>query len=102
MFKRLSLPDTDATVKAITFEFEGQPVQARTGDTVAAALLAAGVTAFRTTPVSGSLRAPWCMMGICFECLVDIDGTPNCQACQVKVLPDMRVARQRGARRMTP
>lgn len=102
MFKRLPLPDADDADRAITFEFEGQSLPARRGDTVATALLAAGVSVFRSTPVSGSPRAPWCMMGICFECLVEIDGTPNCQACQVAVTPGMRVARQQGARRMTP
>jgi predicted molibdopterin-dependent oxidoreductase YjgC len=100
MFKRLSPLDPEKDPQAIQFAFEGQPLYARQGDTVAAALLASGVVNFRTTPVSHAPRAPWCMMGICFECLVEIDGIPNCQACQVIVEPDMRVARQLGARRI--
>lgn len=102
MFQRLSLPNQSDTAPSIHFEFEGQPLSAKPGDTVAAALLAAGIISCRTTPVSQSPRGPWCMMGVCFECLVEIDGTPNCQACQTTVVDGMRVARQQGARTVTP
>jgi D-hydroxyproline dehydrogenase subunit gamma len=54
--------------------------------------------ATRTTPVSGSPRAPYCMMGVCFECLMEIDGIANRQACMVRVRPGMRITRQQGAR----
>lgn len=70
---------------------------ARPGDTVAAALLAAGVARFRATPPSGAPRGPWCLMGVCFECLVEIDGHPSRQACQTLVVEGMRVRRQLGA-----
>lgn len=82
----------------ITFLFEGREVVARAGETVAAALLAAGLRSFRATPVSGSPRAPWCMMGVCFDCLVEIDGLASRQACMVAVAEGMRVRRQRGAK----
>src|SRR6218665_1805772 len=61
------------------FTCDGRPRTGRAGATVAAALLANGVTACRATPVSGAPRAPYCMMGICFECLVVIDGIGNRQ-----------------------
>ncbi|MFC3286109.1 (2Fe-2S)-binding protein [Litchfieldella rifensis] len=99
MFKRLSLPDTP-TVRTVTLRFEDCPVSAREGESVSAALLAAGVLACRTTPVSDSPRAPYCMMGVCFECLMEIDGIPNVQACQVQVRDGMQVRRQQGARRL--
>jgi predicted molibdopterin-dependent oxidoreductase YjgC len=38
------------------------------------------------------------MMGVCFECLVEVDGQANCQACLLPVRAGMRVLRQRGAR----
>lgn len=63
------------------------------GETVAAALLAAGHMAFRATIVSGSPRGPFCMMGACFDCLVEIDGTPFRQACMVSATAGMRVRR---------
>ena len=96
MFRRL--PDTAG---AIELDFEGTIFEARAGDTVAAALLANGVLVFRTTPVSGAPRGPWCLIGNCHECLVEIDGEPNRQACMVEVRAGMRVRRQRGARSVT-
>lgn len=77
---------------------DGQPFAARAGDSVAAALLAAGVSACRSTPVSGAARGPYCLMGACFECLVTIDGRPNQQGCLVPVRAGMRIERQSGAR----
>ena len=94
MFRRLPDPAGDL----VTFDFEGTAFEAREGDSVAAALLANGVLAFRTTPVSGTPRGPWCLVGECHECLVEIDGEPNRQACMVEVRAGMRVRRQHGAR----
>ncbi len=88
----------DDTRPVVHLAFEGAPVAARIGDNVAAALLAAGIVAFRTTPAGGAPRGPWCMMGVCFDCLVEIDGTPNRQACQVPVAEGMAVRRMQGAR----
>ena len=56
----------------------------------------------RHTPVHGSSRAPFCMMGVCFDCLVEIDGVGSQQACLVRVREGMQVATQRGARRLDP
>lgn len=92
MFKRL--PDTPA--ETVTIEFEGRKVAARVGDTVAAAVLSADPGHTRTTPVSGSARLPYCMMGVCFDCLMEIDGVPNRQACLVTVVDGMTVCRQIG------
>ena len=86
------------TGQGIRFTFEGRPLDAAPGDSVAAALLAAGVVDFRDTPVSGSARGPFCMMGACFDCLVEIDGHPNRQACMVAVSDGMAVRRMRGKR----
>jgi sarcosine oxidase subunit alpha len=94
MFKRL--PDDGRA--AVTIHLDGEAVSAREGDTVAAAMLAAGVAHTRTTPVSGAPRLPYCMMGVCFDCLMEIDGVPNRQACQVLVRDGMQVRRQIGAR----
>jgi D-hydroxyproline dehydrogenase subunit gamma len=93
MFKRLG--DTGAT---LAFMLDGKPLSARAGDTVAAALLAAGIGHCRTTPVSGAPRAPYCLMGVCFDCLVTIDGVGNRQGCLVPVREGMRVETQEGKR----
>jgi D-hydroxyproline dehydrogenase subunit gamma len=68
------------------------------GATAAAAVLLAGLPAIRETPVTGAPRLPYCMMGICFDCLAEIDGVANRQACMVTVRPGMRIAPQHGAR----
>lgn len=79
---------------ALAVTFNGQPLQVPAGTSVAAALLAAGVHRFRTSPPSGAGRAPYCMMGVCFECLLDIDGVPNRQSCLVPIAPGMVIRTQ--------
>ena len=93
MFRRLPDP-----AGRIPFDFEGESFDARAGDSVAAALLANGVLVFRTTPVTGASRGPWCLIGNCHDCLVEVDGEPNRQACMTEIRAGMRVRRQRGAR----
>jgi hypothetical protein len=88
------LPDSPRNVVAVTID--GEPFDARAGDTVAAALLASGRLATRTTPISGAPRGPFCMMGVCFDCLVTIDDVPNQQACLVTVVPGTRIRTQHG------
>jgi predicted molibdopterin-dependent oxidoreductase YjgC len=101
MFARLP----DIAVRGVPVTIDGEPFVARAGDTVAAALFESGRMAVRTTPVSGSARGPYCMMGVCFDCLVEIDGRENQQGCMIAVAPGMRIATQggaRGARAMEP
>jgi predicted molibdopterin-dependent oxidoreductase YjgC len=80
--------------------FEGQEITFRHGDSIAAALLAAGAKTFRETPTDGSPRLAYCMMGLCFECLVEVDGRQNQQACLIPARSGMVVHRQLGARSM--
>lgn len=87
-----------STEPGIGFTFEGRVLKAAPGDSVAAALLAAGIVDFRNTTVTGTARGPFCMMGACYDCLVEIDGTPNCQACMVEVTQGLDVRRMRGKR----
>jgi predicted molibdopterin-dependent oxidoreductase YjgC len=94
MFRRLVEPER-ASVRLVV---DGRAVTAAPGDSVAAALLAAGVVACRTTPVSGAPRAPYCMMGVCFDCLVTIDGVGSRQACLTRVRDGMVVETQQGKR----
>ncbi len=94
MFRRLNHRDG----RTVTFSFQGKTVEAREGDTVAAALLAAQVPTFRETPVAGSPRGPYCMMGVCFDCLLTIDGEANRQGCLTLVADGMTVERQAGRR----
>ncbi len=93
-FRRLA----DGARRDVTIDFDGQPVSARQGDSVAAALLAAGHMTLRTTPGGAESRGPYCMMGVCFDCLVEIDGVANLQACMTPVCDGMRVRPMLGAR----
>jgi D-hydroxyproline dehydrogenase subunit gamma len=98
MFRRL--PDPAAA--GVTISVDGAPIAARAGDSVAAALLAAGIVVCRTTPVGEAPRGPYCMMGVCFDCLVAVDGIGSRQACLVRVREGMRVETQHGKRRAAP
>ena len=62
------------------------------GANLAAALLAAGESVFRHTPVSWAPRAPFCMMGACFDCLVEVDGVVR-QACMIEVSQGLKITR---------
>lgn len=86
----------------LTIWFDATVVSARTGDSIAVALLAAGITTTRTTPISGAPRGPFCMMGACFECLAIVDGRANVQTCMTPVRHGMRIQRQDGARMIPP
>lgn len=74
---------------------DGRTVTAYEGETVAAMLLAEGHVATRMTP-GGSPRGVYCGMGVCFDCLVVVDGVPNTRACVTWVRDGMEVARQDG------
>ncbi len=90
MFRRL----LDTPQRAVTVTIDGCTVEARLGDSVAAALLAAGTRPTRASPVGGAPRAPYCMMGVCFECLVTIDGVGNRQSCLIPVAEGMAIETQ--------
>jgi D-hydroxyproline dehydrogenase subunit gamma len=94
MFRRVFTPPT----QTVTVTVEGKPFAVTAGDSVAAAVFAAGFDHTRTSPISGFRRAPYCMMGVCFECLVEIDGVPNQQACMTPVREGMHIKLQKGAR----
>ncbi|WP_102225299.1 (2Fe-2S)-binding protein [Acidimangrovimonas sediminis] len=86
-------------VRHVTISFDGRDYDLPEGANLAAALLSLGERRFRATPVSGAPRGPFCMMGACFDCLVDIDGV-TCQACMTEIREGMVIlpARGRGQR----
>lgn len=87
--------------ETVSILFEGTSVLVPSGITVAAAVMLAGSSHIRTTPISDEERAPFCHMGVCFECLVEIDGTPNMQGCLITVEDGMNIKRQLGAPKIT-
>jgi predicted molibdopterin-dependent oxidoreductase YjgC len=77
----------------LEIEFDGASVTVPGGISLAAAMLYLDAIPFRQTIISQSPRAPFCLMGVCFECLVEIDGVDNQRACQVEVQAGMKVKR---------
>lgn len=83
---------------SLTIYYHDEPVPARDGDTIAAALIADGITSFRLTAVEQRRRGPFCMMGACMECLAEVDGRQNVQTCMTKVRDGMHVVTQKAHR----
>jgi predicted molibdopterin-dependent oxidoreductase YjgC len=81
---------------------DGETVAAYPGETVAAALIAAGRRRTRVTTRRGEPRGLYCGMGLCFECVMVVNGRPNVRACMTAVAPGMRVEIQHGLGRMGP
>lgn len=93
MFKRLEAGTQDAVIIV-----NGLSMPARAGANLAATLLENGVLPFRHHDISGQPRAPYCMIGKCFDCLIEVDGRPNTQSCMTAVRDGMRVETQRSCK----
>jgi predicted molibdopterin-dependent oxidoreductase YjgC len=76
-------------MSTVTVTFAGRTLQARDGQSVAAALTAAGVRSWRTTRRGARPRGLFCGIGVCFDCLLTIDGRPAQRACLVPVRDGM-------------
>lgn len=87
MFKRLEKHPE----KLVSITINGKPFKVPAGESVAAAVLASNIRHTRTTPVSASPRAPFCLMGVCYECLMIINGLPNQRACKQSVAEGMNI-----------
>lgn len=78
------------------FRFDDEQIGFTAGQTVGAALINAGIYSWRLTRRHGAPRGLFCGIGVCYDCLVDIDGTPNQRACQVGAVAGMTVRTQIG------
>ena len=78
------------TGSPVRLSFDGREIEALEGETIAAALAAADIVALRQAR-SGAPRGPFCGMGVCFDCLVTVDGRPNQRACLTKAAAGMDV-----------
>ena len=93
MFKRLEKKPENL----VSITINGKAYKVPAGETVAAAVLASNIRHTRTTPVSGSPRAPFCLMGQCYECLMIINGVANQRACKETVAEGMNIKSQHEA-----
>ncbi|GAA3376727.1 hypothetical protein GCM10020367_49540 [Streptomyces sannanensis] len=94
-------PSPQALVRAepeASFEvtFDGRPLTALPGQSLAAALWAAGILAWRTTRGSGAPRGAFCGIGACYDCLLTVNGRPNQRACLVPARPGDILTTQEG------
>lgn len=96
MFRKLHEP----AAGKFTIYIDGAPAMAEAGESVAAVLLRQADPSSRKSPVTQSKRAPYCMMGVCFDCLAEVDGVASVQTCLKPVSAGMRVARQIGKRKI--
>jgi hypothetical protein len=87
---------TDSLTPSFTIELDGERIDVRPGQSVAAALIAAGHRSWRRTRVGDRPRGVFCGIGVCFDCLATINGTPNQRACLVEAAPGDVVTIQHG------
>ncbi|UHS59846.1 (2Fe-2S)-binding protein [Agrobacterium vaccinii] len=88
------------TKERVSIKINGKEVFVRAGLPLALALMEAGITPLRRSVVSGAPRSPLCLMGVCFECLVHVDGSRNVQSCMIEVREGMSVELADGPRPM--
>lgn len=77
--------------KTVSILVNGRQITAYRGESVHAALLAAGYRQLRRSRTSGEARGVFCGMGVCYDCLVQINGVPNQRACMSDVEEGMEI-----------
>jgi len=82
--------------KKITIYYDGEPVESFEGETITAALWAAGKRIARTTPERHEPRGLFCAIGYCSDCLMVVDGVPNVRTCVTFVEDGMKIETQEG------
>lgn len=75
----------------VTLSINGREILAYKGETLLAALIAAGYKSLKKSPLRGESRGALCGMGVCFECIVTVNGVPNIRSCMTEVEDNMKV-----------
>ncbi|CVI63521.1 FAD-dependent oxidoreductase (plasmid) [Agrobacterium leguminum] len=94
---RTNLPGISDQRRMISFTFEDRSIKAFEGDTIAAAMSAEEIVTLRKEP-KGTPRGVYCGMGVCQDCIVDVEGVGKARACMTKVADGMVVGRSRQGR----
>ena len=89
--KSARIPDESSDSQLVVIRVDGYPVTARRGQTLLAALHAAGVRVLRRSYRLGEPRGALCGMGVCFECRVTVNGQAGVQACMTEVEDGMEI-----------
>jgi aerobic-type carbon monoxide dehydrogenase small subunit (CoxS/CutS family) len=77
--------------RAVTVLVDGEPMEAYEGETLGAALLASGRRVLRHTAYAAAPRGLYCGMGVCFDCVVEVDGRQRLRACMTEVRDGMSI-----------
>lgn len=86
--------DTGEERRKVTITVDGEEVEAYEGEPIAAALMAAGIKVFRKTKKRHHPRGPFCGIGLCTDCVMQVNGKPNVRTCVTPVEEGMTVQRQ--------
>jgi predicted molibdopterin-dependent oxidoreductase YjgC len=88
---------SDVARERFEIQLDGEAIHVEAGQTIAAALIAAGHRSWRRTRRDGAPRGVFCGIGICFDCLATVNGRPNLRACVIEARPGDVVTTQEGA-----
>ncbi|MFK7750918.1 MAG: (2Fe-2S)-binding protein [Sedimentitalea sp.] len=78
---------------ALILEIDGEKCEAAEGETLATVLFRHHPLVFGHHPVDGAPRSAFCMIGVCFECLVEVNGIADQQSCMIAVRDGMIINR---------
>jgi hypothetical protein len=90
-------PATAESAQTFSISFDGEAIEVRAGETIAAALISAGHRSWRTTRRIGEARGLFCGIGVCYDCLVTVNDVPSIRACLAAAIPGDVVRTERGA-----
>jgi len=85
-----------AAARSASIRVDGRLVPVLEGQSLAGALHGGGIRVWRRNPVTNEWRAPYCGMGVCYECVLTVDGRPHVRACLVHVVAGMTVTTELG------
>lgn len=86
----LRIPGCVRRGRPVSIEVDGEAIQAYEGETIATALLASGRRVIRHTQ-EGTPRGIFCGMGVCFDCVVEVNGESSVRSCVTLVRPGMKI-----------
>jgi D-hydroxyproline dehydrogenase subunit gamma len=89
-------PASPAVAESFSISFDGVPIQARCGQTIAAALVSGGHRSWRTTRTGGEARGLFCGIGVCYDCLVTVNDVSSVRACLAAARPGDVITTERG------
>lgn len=82
--------------KWVEITVDGKKNKAREGETIAAALIAAGIKVFRYSVKRDEPRSLFCAIGRCTDCVMTVNNKSNVRTCITLVENGMKIETQKG------